>query len=45
VKKYQKLIRKNPVDFIIDKLKSAWGEKFDKEVRFPIFLKIGKVDK
>lgn len=40
---YLKTHQQNPIEFIINDLKSAWGSAATKKVRFPLILKAGRV--
>ena len=42
---YKELKKENPVTWMMDNLKKLWGENVQKEVRFPIFMKMGVVRK
>lgn len=43
IKHFIKANNYNPVDNIFDKLKEAWGNDNNKEVKFPILLRVGKL--
>ena len=45
VQNYKELKKENPVTWMMDNLKKLWGENVQKEVRFPIFMKMGVVSK
>lgn len=45
VQHYIRKHRQNPVDLVLSKLKNAWGTAEKKEVRFPVFLRVGTVDR
>lgn len=45
VQNYKELKKENPVTWMMDNLKKLWGENVQKEVRFPIFMKMGVVRK
>lgn len=45
VQKYIKTNNSNPVDLIKNDLDAVWSTKEEKEVRFPIFLRIGRIIK
>jgi ubiquinone/menaquinone biosynthesis C-methylase UbiE len=44
VKHYQKLNGNNPVDLIKDELTEAWGNATERQVKFPVLLRVGKID-
>jgi len=39
---YKKANERNPIEYIFTELKEAWGSDAEKEVRFPVLLRIGK---
>jgi SAM-dependent methyltransferase len=45
VKQYSKAHQQNPVDMIYDDLRAAWGTALQREVSFPMLVKLGKIDK
>ena len=45
VRKYIKEQGENPVELIEKEIDAVWNEKEHKEIRFPIFLRIGKIAK
>lgn len=45
VNTYQKSTGKNPLDLIEPKLAKVWGNKETYPVKFPLFLRLGKVEK
>lgn len=44
-KHYQKEKNRNPLDFIYKELKKIWGNRRTRTVKFPVFLRIGRVEK
>lgn len=45
IQNYKELKKENPVTWLIDNLKNLWDENIQKEVQFPIFMKMGLVRK
>ncbi len=39
---YKKANERNPLEYLITELKEAWGDDAEKEVRFPILLRVGR---
>jgi len=39
---YKKANERNPLEYLITELKEAWGDEAEKEVRFPILLRVGR---
>ncbi|MDN3587663.1 class I SAM-dependent methyltransferase [Pedobacter aquatilis] len=39
---YKKANERNPLEYMFTELKEAWGSDAEKEVRFPILLRVGK---
>jgi len=40
---YKKANERNPLEYLLTELKEAWGDDAEKDLRFPILLRIGKV--
>jgi SAM-dependent methyltransferase len=45
VQKYIKLNQQNPIKLIEKDIDDVWNDKEQKEIRFPIFLRIGRIEK
>ena len=45
VRKYIKVHQENPVELIEKEIDAVWNENEQKEIRFPVFLRIGKIVK
>lgn len=39
---YKKANERNPLEYLMTELKDAWGDDAEKEVRFPILLRVGR---
>ncbi|MCX2582363.1 class I SAM-dependent methyltransferase [Pedobacter sp. MR22-3] len=39
---YKKANERNPLEYVMIELKEAWGNDADKEVRFPVLLRVGR---
>lgn len=45
VKHYKKEKNQNPIDLIYDDLKNCWGQEKSRTVKFPIILRLGRIEK
>lgn len=39
---YKKANDRNPLEYVLTELKEAWGDDAEKDVRFPVLLRVGK---